>query len=296
MRRYFQLFLICFIISQSLKGQQISPLNDYSYFYSSSEFYSKFIINAAYTGNKEQHEFHLNSFNQFVGLGNALSAYTFAYNGSFNSCKSGIGACANFESYSDVDQRREISGYYSFGIIKSPNFNISAGTKLGVAARKIDSKYVLFDAKMLQGSGTWINSPLMDLGLNLKYEQLDIGITAKNLINSNLKIQGYETSLYVNGIITNVSYDLMPFENLILTPYFFDYYIKENSISFGLMSEINNKYFAAIGYNSFYEKINATISIKFLKHFQLGYIYEKYSDFGFNGFTLKASFKSDNQQ
>ena len=295
MKKCFNFILICFIITQSGFSQQSPKLNDYPYFYSSNEYYSKYLLNPSYTGYSKQHEFQFSTFDQLVGLANGVNSKTLSYNGFFDRINSGIGLSVSAESYGDFDKRHEISGLYSYQILKSSNLSLALGTKLGLSGRKIVDEMVEIDGKSLIGSGNWLNSPIMDLGLALNYSRFNIGITYKNLIENKIKFQNYETVLYSNGFIIDLTYEFKPTDKLIIKPYFIDYYYKQNSFSMGLMGDINNKFFTGFGYDTYYKKINATIAISFLKYFQIGYLYENENKYAFNELILKIKIKPSSQ-
>jgi type IX secretion system PorP/SprF family membrane protein len=291
MIKYLSAFLIGFILVQSVICQQISTINDYPYFYSSNEYYSRYLINPSYSGFNKQHEFNINSFGQWVGFSDALNSNSFSYDGWFEKIKSGIGFCANIESYGNLDKRHEISGFYSYRILKSSNYNIILGTKLGLASRKIANDIVLIDNKAILGSGNWVSSPILDFGIAFNYDKLNIGFAYKNLIESKIKFPNYETILYSKGFIFDASYVIKPNDKLIIEPRFIDYYYNSNSISLGIKSEFDDKYLFGLGYETYYKKIDVTVALRLFKYFQIGYVFEKYKDNAFHGLILKVIIK-----
>jgi type IX secretion system PorP/SprF family membrane protein len=293
MRSFLAVFLTGFILVQSGICQQIPTVNDDPYFYSSNEVYSKYLINPGYSGFSKQHEFQIDFLGPFVGLENALRRSSLSYDGWFEKIKSGVGFIANVESYGNLDKRHEMSGFYSYRILQSTNCSLILGTKIGFVGRKIKNDIILIDNETLLGSGNWNNSPVMDLGITLKSEKLNVGFACKNLIESKIKLQSYETVLYSKGFVFDASYTLKPNDKLVIEPYFFDYYYESNSVSIGIKTELDKKYSMGLGYDTYYRKVDATVALRLFRHIQIGYLFEKYKENTLNGLLLKVMLSSN---
>jgi hypothetical protein len=145
--------------------------------------------------------------------------------------------------------------------------------------------------KTIIGSGNWINSPIIDLGVIMKYDKFNFGIAYKNLIENKIQFLNYETILYSKGFTIDATYAFELNDKFFLKPYFIDYYYNLNSFSFGIVTEINDNLLAGFGYETYYKKFDATLAIKMFKHFQFGYIFEMNKDYGYSGLMLKFIIK-----
>ena len=265
MKKIFVSLLVAF--GFTTQAQQLAMFTEY--------MYNEVTLNPAYAGSHEVISATILGRTQWVGAAGGPQTYSFNVHSPLRNEKLGVGVSAIYDQLT-IESNINLMGSFSYKL-KLKNSDLHFGLQAGVAQQEKDfSKLNINDSDDPNGvSGKSGLSPNFGIGMYYFASQFYIGISAPQLLNNQLKSNGFELSDQVRHYFLNTGYVFDLGESVKFKPTIFLKYVENvrTEVDFTASFIIKEMFWLGAAWRTG-DSYDLLLGIQATDQFKIGYAYD----------------------